>query len=83
MVRGERIVHTLLFILFTSHLSPLAFSRMVIAHIIRYAHQPRLEGGETSERGNVCIGFDERILCQVVTQLFIAHGLAQEEPADR
>jgi hypothetical protein len=56
---------------------------MIVPHIIRYAHDPRLEGGETSEGRDIGVGFDERVLCQVVTQLFIAHGLAQEEPADR
>ena len=56
---------------------------IVVEHIISYAHEPGLKRGEATERGNVGIGFYERVLSKVVTQLAVSQRLVQEEPSHR
>ena len=56
---------------------------VVVEDIIGNSHQPCGEAGKAPELRDVRIGLDERLLSQIVAQLFIAQCLVQEEPAHR
>lgn len=54
-------------------------SHIVVMNIIGYSEEPCGEVGEPTKLLQIGVCFDERVLCEVVAQLFIAQRLVEEE----